>query len=507
LGLSHNEKAQKREAEFEAKQIEMAQQRRQYLASLAMLTPAQEKEVRVDLGKAAEETFERIVGFIPLIGPLVEGIKAADNEDYVGAIFFFALAAFDGVTLAPGALRFALASTQQVSKFSSAARTLPQIGTRGNMSRQAFNDAVGTYRNAARVPVVRYGEQSASIRAVRGQNCFAAGTPVLTPDGQKPIEELRPGDLVLSRSEHDLHAPPEPRLVRDTFVRVAPVIVLQIDGVTIRTTAEHPFYVKGKGWQCAKELQVGDRLATSDGQWATVEQIGDAGQVVTVYNLSVEDYHTYFVGHEAWGFAIWVHNADYFIQPTGSGRYGLHPEGGGVVYEQLANGTRQQVPTFANVSELARYLENKTLVVGPNARTIPAAGQRGIWDIASDLERGAAAEARLGGRTGLHFDFPTIDRFENGVATSVKTMNLGLPSYQNTQQIISTGERYIDQVAAFRGGQRVGVVIENSQITQRALDLVVPPWTTSAQREALQRLGEYGSRQNPHVLVRILELQ
>ena len=27
--------------------------------------------------------------------------------------------------------------------------------------------------------------------------CFAAGTPILTPDGSKPIEEIKPGDRVL----------------------------------------------------------------------------------------------------------------------------------------------------------------------------------------------------------------------------------------------------------------------------------------------------------------------
>ena len=28
-----------------------------------------------------------------------------------------------------------------------------------------------------------------------------------------------------------------------------------------------------------------------------------------VYNLRVADYHTYFVGDESWGFALWAHNA------------------------------------------------------------------------------------------------------------------------------------------------------------------------------------------------------
>src|SRR5438067_10584498 len=34
------------------------------------------------------------------------------------------------------------------------------------------------------------------------QACFAAGTPIRTPEGSKPIEQLQVGDLVLARDEH-----------------------------------------------------------------------------------------------------------------------------------------------------------------------------------------------------------------------------------------------------------------------------------------------------------------
>jgi hypothetical protein len=33
--------------------------------------------------------------------------------------------------------------------------------------------------------------------------CFAAGTPLMTPTGSKPIEQFKPGDLVLSAPEDD----------------------------------------------------------------------------------------------------------------------------------------------------------------------------------------------------------------------------------------------------------------------------------------------------------------
>lgn len=44
------------------------------------------------------------------------------------------------------------------------------------------------------------------------KSCFSAGTPLLTPDGSKPIEAFRPGDLVLSRDENLLGGPIEPKV-------------------------------------------------------------------------------------------------------------------------------------------------------------------------------------------------------------------------------------------------------------------------------------------------------
>jgi hypothetical protein len=76
----------------------------------------------------------------------------------------------------------------------------------------------------------------------------------------------------------------------------------------IRGTAEHPVYVWGKGWTPLGELRPGDWLRTENG-WIEVKRVGDTGQVEKVYNLTVSDSHTYFVGSREWGFAVWVHNA------------------------------------------------------------------------------------------------------------------------------------------------------------------------------------------------------
>jgi len=68
-------------------------------------------------------------------------------------------------------------------------------------------------------------------------------------------------------------------------------------------TEEHPFWVEGKGWVAVRDLKTGDVLSTHDGVYAELRHISKAG-VHEVWNLEVEDFHTYFVTHTG----IWVHN-------------------------------------------------------------------------------------------------------------------------------------------------------------------------------------------------------
>jgi hypothetical protein len=47
-----------------------------------------------------------------------------------------------------------------------------------------------------------------------------------------------------------------------------------------------------------------------------------------VYNMRVAEYHTYFVGCEAWGFSVWAHNSDLRVHRVGGGdeeNLGLRP--------------------------------------------------------------------------------------------------------------------------------------------------------------------------------------
>jgi hypothetical protein len=149
--------------------------------------------------------------------------------------------------------------------------------------------------------------------------CFVAGTKLLTPQGSKRIEEFVVGDQLLSRCETGVDWPVTVREVEEVFVVTAQVVNLHVNGQVIRTTAEHPFWVAGKGWVPASSLRVGDLLSSHDGRWVAVEAVVDTGEWETVYNIRVAEDHTYFVAGDEWGFSIWAHNACYTAKDTGSG--------------------------------------------------------------------------------------------------------------------------------------------------------------------------------------------
>src|SRR5262249_31156891 len=143
---------------------------------------------------------------------------------------------------------------------------------------------------------------------VLNAGCFAAGTKLWTPGGYRNVEDLAVGDLVYSRTEHDPAGPVEAKAVEARFERYAVVLHLHLGGQVVRTTGEHPFFVHGKGWTKAADLATGDWLLAADGSWVPVEEVFDTGAWEVVYNLRVADHHTYFVGEEHWGFAVWAHN-------------------------------------------------------------------------------------------------------------------------------------------------------------------------------------------------------
>ncbi|NTX33286.1 VCBS repeat-containing protein [Myxococcus sp. CA033] len=170
----------------------------------------------------------------------------------------------------------------------------------------AFKTAAPIVTSATRSLINRAGLALAPRFPLGG--CFVAGTPVLTAEGLRPIEEVLAGDWVWAWNEKTKE--PGWHRVTRTFIkpeRVVLRVVLEApDGTReeLGVTAEHPFGVAGQGWTEAQDLRAGDEVESATGQLLRVLSVATSAEQQVVFNFEVEFAHTYFVGE----FSSWVHN-------------------------------------------------------------------------------------------------------------------------------------------------------------------------------------------------------
>ena len=151
---------------------------------------------------------------------------------------------------------------------------------------------------------------SVSITGINGC-CFPSGTKITLADGSyKNIEDVRVGDNVLSYDVNE-------KRYSNWRVKMlgSPVhSVININNGLIQATIDHPMYIKKSnglnGWGayapiCAENainyngkilnLQIGDKLYSSNNEWITIENIKFIPEPVQTYNiLSFSGKKTYF---------------------------------------------------------------------------------------------------------------------------------------------------------------------------------------------------------------------
>lgn len=105
--------------------------------------------------------------------------------------------------------------------------------------------------------------------------------------------------------------PPRPGMVLKTVTRVFCGETMEwwhvlANNEEFKCTAEHPFYVIGKGYVEACDLQPCDELLTADGKECVITKVWREvlDKPEKTYNFEVEGYHNYFVGEKG----ILVHN-------------------------------------------------------------------------------------------------------------------------------------------------------------------------------------------------------
>ena len=137
-----------------------------------------------------------------------------------------------------------------------------------------------------------------------GAPCFAAGTLVTLGDGsRKAIETVHVGDLVLSQREDGgaLRAQRVSHIWEHTVQRT--LLLNFSNGEQLETTKEHRICVEGGGFVSAGRLRPGAALNTPANN-VVLRDAKERSATTQVYNLEVENFHTYFVGDNL----VWVHN-------------------------------------------------------------------------------------------------------------------------------------------------------------------------------------------------------
>ena len=138
-------------------------------------------------------------------------------------------------------------------------------------------------------------QQQQFYGVVRYLSCFPPGTPIQTISDLTSIEKIKCGDRVLAQN------PDTGELAFKTVQGItlrppASMIRIGTGSQSITATRGHPFWVNGRGWLMAKQLEVGMVLHSLNGG-LVVDSLEEV-PASEAYNLVVSDFDTYFVGEQ-----------------------------------------------------------------------------------------------------------------------------------------------------------------------------------------------------------------
>jgi hypothetical protein len=127
-------------------------------------------------------------------------------------------------------------------------------------------------------------------------SCLVAGTLVRTVEGLCPVDKILPGDLVLAQQVTSGELTYKP-VLHTTVGPPAAILRIETQGDAIRATKGHLFWVSGRGWLRAQQLEPGMQFHTASGT-SSIRSVTPESDMQPVYNLVLPDFHTYFVGRD-----------------------------------------------------------------------------------------------------------------------------------------------------------------------------------------------------------------
>ncbi len=150
-----------------------------------------------------------------------------------------------------------------------------------------------------------------TLHARGGGGCLMQGTPVLTPSGNVPAEQLKPGDVVLGVSRGTLT-----RAVVRSLSKVQPDHYIQIvvnGKIGLAVTREHPIEISFGVFRIASLLKPGSKVNIINQNrfmTGTITSVSTAPARLPAYNLLVSPTGTYVAN------GVVVHNKGCFLPET-----------------------------------------------------------------------------------------------------------------------------------------------------------------------------------------------
>jgi hypothetical protein len=145
------------------------------------------------------------------------------------------------------------------------------------------------------------------------------------------------------------------------------------------------------------------------------------------------------------------------------------------VYHGASLGAAAQEAALDVVTDVALSLATAGLLRFANGFTVVRAAGEAFTRVASSVwnqtafARGWAIEELLIGARRLHPNFPVIDDFIEGVATSIKSLDLTAKTYQSASALISRLSGYAGKLSAFQGATFAGDTVAAGAIKERVL--------------------------------------
>ncbi|MFE4858567.1 HYD1 signature containing ADP-ribosyltransferase family protein [Streptomyces sp. NPDC056670] len=162
------------------------------------------------------------------------------------------------------------------------------------------------------------GKGEAESGATCKTNSFPTGTRVLMADGTtKAMEDLHVGDKVMATDPQAGETRPETVTATITTPDDKDFTDLTLTSeanprgppAKITSTHHHPYWSETRHqWVDAGELQLGEHLRRPDGTLLTVQTVRNYQYAVVTHNLTVDQFHTYYV--LAGATPVLVHNCD-----------------------------------------------------------------------------------------------------------------------------------------------------------------------------------------------------